>query len=334
MSRQRTKNKGLPTNVYRKHGAYYLVVWNSETKKNRWHKLGRTEAEMYHALAEKFERKSSNLYPTMKAVFARYRREVLPTKAAKTAKEQAKQLCDLDTFFGTAPPEQVRSTHIYQFRDEGRASPVATNRKIALLSHVFTKAIEWGVLDSNPCKNVRKFSERPRTRYVTDAEFEAVAAIAPASIRLLMEFSYLTCMRLGDIRSLARQQVSEEGITYVAAKTQKHGNCATTVTWSPDLRAVVAEALSLHKKVARMHVFVTETGLVWSESGFTSAWSRLMDKALKLGVITEKFHFHDLRAKGASDRLSAEDARKALGHSNLQTTRIYRRAPEIVNPTR
>jgi integrase len=215
-----------------------------------------------------------------------------------------------------------------------RASPVSANRAKALLSHVFSKAIEWGVVESNPCKVVRAFPERPRTRYVTDAEYRAALKLAPASLRVFMEFAYLTGARLGDIRSLTRQQLSDEGITYVAGKTRKLGNRPRMVRWSPRLRAVVAEAQSLHKKVARMNVFVTETGLVWSEPAFRSAWSRLIRKAMKEGVLTQSFHFHDLRAKAASDRPTDEDARKALGHSDVKTTQGYRRAPETVEPTR
>jgi hypothetical protein len=43
-----------------------------------------------------------------------------------------------------------------------------------------------------------------------------------------------------------------------------------------------------------------------------------MNKALGLGVIKERFTFHDLRAKAGSDSESDEDAKSLLGHSTPQ----------------
>lgn len=58
-----------------------------------------------------------------------------------------------------------------------------------------------------------------------------------------------------------------------------------------------------------------------------------MSKTLKNGL-TERFHFHDLRAKSASDD-DPQTASNRLGHGSVSTTeRYYRRAPEKVRPLR
>ncbi|AMN47950.1 hypothetical protein ACG33_12750 [Steroidobacter denitrificans] len=45
-------------------------------------------------------------------------------------------------------------------------------------------------------------------------------------------------------------------------------------------------------------------------------------------VITERFTFHDLRAKRASDAEDVMEANEALTHDDLRTTqKIYRRKP-------
>ena len=50
----------------------------------------------------------------------------------------------------------------------------------------------------NPCmrsSGVRRNPEAQRDRYVTDAEYQLVQAIAPAQVRLMMEMVYRTLQR-------------------------------------------------------------------------------------------------------------------------------------------
>jgi len=57
-----------------------------------------------------------------------------------------------------------------------------------------------------------------------------------------------------------------------------------------------------------------------------------MDKAIKEGVLKEKFREHDLRAKTASDT-DLDHAASLLSHSDSKTTKKhYRRKAEIVEP--
>ena len=44
--------------------------------------------------------------------------------------------------------------------------PATVNRELACLKHMYTKAIEWGYVRTNPAKIVRKLKEPPgRLRY-------------------------------------------------------------------------------------------------------------------------------------------------------------------------
>jgi integrase len=57
---------------------------------------------------------------------------------------------------------------------------------------------------------------------------------------------------------------------------------------------------------------------------FSAIWQRLMAKAVQACV--ERFTFHDLRAKAASDKGTIEEAAALLGHASSETTkRIYKR---------
>ena len=60
-----------------------------------------------------------------------------------------------------------------------------------------------------------------------------------------------------------------------------------------------------------------------------------MQRAIKGGVLKEKFTMHDLRAKCASDIGNEEDAQRLLGHENISMTRkAYIRKPQKVTPLR
>ena len=100
-----------------------------------------------------------------------------------------------------------------------RTTPYAANRTIGILSAMFTVAELWGLRPqgSNPCRYVRRFRERKRERFLSDAEYRrlgatlrdaqstgAVAASAIAAIRLLM----LTGCRLSEIMTLRWDHVA------------------------------------------------------------------------------------------------------------------------------
>lgn len=72
----------------------------------------------------------------------------------------------------------VRITHIerskvVKMHASLHLKPTTANRCLALVSHIFTAASRWGVIDvGNPCRGIDRFRERPRERYLTEEELE------------------------------------------------------------------------------------------------------------------------------------------------------------------
>jgi integrase len=73
-------------------------------------------------------------------------------------------------------------------------------------------------------------------------------------------------------------------------------------------------------------------GKGYTPRGFSAIWQRLMDRALAQGkngeppAIAQRFTFHDLRTKCASDKKTLEEATALLGHASSTTTKTtYRR---------
>lgn len=329
MVRPREKRTGLPECVYKKHGAYYFV------KNNKWTRLGKTEAEMYKALAKlKGETKAE---PGMKTLFDRYEKEVLAKKHKKTRDVQEEQLVLLRQVFEKMEPGAVLPKHVAQYLDKrGVTAPVSANREIALLSHIFKKAIRWGIVSVNPCTGVERNEEKPRDRYVQDWEFAAVYQKAPEHIQILMDLAYLTGQRQADLLGIRLSDLTDDGILFKQAKT----GMKICVEWSPALEEVVARAKAQKKEVQSLYLVSNKKGQKYTSSGIQTAWQRLMTDCIattdKDGneiepVIRERFTFHDLRAKARSD---GEDKR-LLGHVNPDAmARTYQRKAIKVKPVK
>lgn len=311
------KKDGLPARVYRKHGAYYYVDYA-----RKWHRLGKTEAEMYRRLGEVLDGRGD----TISQVLARYERDVLPKKAASTQKVQRRQLGYLREVFGAMRLGDVKRKHIARYLDQ-RSSPTQGNREIALLSHAYTKAIRWGLADDNPCRQVERNKEKPDDRYITDTEFMAVYRLAPGPVRDAMAIAYITGQRQADVLSLSRSQLSDDGIEFKQAKT----GARVLVEWTPALRKAVNRSLGRRGVESMRWVILSERGQRYTSSGFQTAWQKLMRKAVEAGAISERFTFRAIRAKARSDG----DDKYLLGHVNPDAmARIYQRKARRVRAVR
>ena len=286
-------------------------------------------AEMYMNLSHFSEGSPTR---SMNDLFERYEIEVIPTKAPRTQKDNTREIKLLRAVLGEMAPRQFLPRHGYAYYNERKKTSLcrAVN-EMALLSHVFTKAVEWGVVDANPCREIRKQRPKPRQRYVTEQEYQAAYEAMPPMIQCAMNLAVLTSLRPADLLGLERSNLTDEGIHIDTRKTGKR----LIIQWSEELRKVVKEARSLPPHI-RQPLISNRRGKPYTVSGFNSIWYRWMRRSVadKDNPLTESFQFRDLRAKSASDdRLESATAR--LGHSDPRLTEhIYRRKPTLVRPLR
>ena len=128
----------------------------------------------------------------MRFIFDRYLREIIPGKAPKTQKDNEGCLTMLRKVFDTAPIDAISPQFIAQYRDKrSAAAPVRANREIALFSHIWNLAREWGyTAKENPCRGVRKNREKPRDFYADDQVWQAVYAVASEELKDAMDINY------------------------------------------------------------------------------------------------------------------------------------------------
>lgn len=270
---------------------------------------------------------------TMNDVFDRYERECIPKLGVRTQRDYIRHVEVLRRYFGNREPGSIQPREIWRFLDVDKGK-MHRNKQVAVLSAVFSKAVgRWFVegVDRNPCLTVKRHESYPRTRYVNDAEFKAVHAIATPSVQIMMDLALLTGQRQGDILDLTWENVQDTYIHVTQAKTGK----TLGIRLTPALESVLLRARKRPPMYPRWFVVRTRSGEPYTHEGFRAAWQRTMDLALRLGAVKTRFTFHDLRAKCASDKSNLNDASALLGHSDIGlTNRIYRRSISMVDPLR
>jgi integrase len=231
--------------------------------------------------------------------------------------------------FGDIPIRTITPGAIRKYRDSrAKKARVRANRELAFLSVAFSWGLEHDYVTTNPVKGVRRLKEQARTRYVEDSEYTHVFNLAksPPYIKPAMELAYLMRLRLSEALALQHSDIRDDGV--LARRTK--GSKTQIVGWSNRLHAAVDSAES-KAAIKSFYVIHDAKGQPIRTSTFQTAWNRLMKTAIEKGL-TERFTFHDLKAKGVTD--FDGDKQKAAGHRSAQMADVYNRKPEKTPSTR
>lgn len=294
---------------------------------------------------------------TFRYLAERYQKDVLPTKAPRTQRDNLKELEQLMAFFDKPPVplDVIEPQSIRRYLDRRSKAPVRANREKALFSHMWNKAREWGLTAKpNPCAGVRGFKETGRDHYVEDDAYRAVWEAADAVTRDAIDLAYLTGQRPADVLKMKSTDVRDGMVHFTQNKTSKK----LRISEVGELAEVLARIKA--RKVGGLALLYTEKGeplrrdtlryrfdrareaavkkaLMRAESATTPA-NRAAAVALAQAIPT--YQFRDLRAKAGTDKAdSAGDIRQAqkqLGHQSVAMTEHYvrNRRGEKVGPTR
>lgn len=229
----------------------------------------------------------------------------------------------------------------YQYIDK-RQSKVAARREIEVLSHAFTKAVEWGIIDRHPFKGeVRLAGEKPRTRYVEDWEIVECLALeskrthgSVLAVQAYIRVKLITGLRRGDLLRLSMSDLKEDGIHVTPAKTATSTGKSLILSWTQELRAAVEMAKAARPVRIAPWLFCNRNGLSYVNEetgragGWDTMWRNFMARVLKETKVKQQFNEHDLRAKCASDAQTLEHAQALMAHADSRLTeRVYRRKP-------
>jgi integrase len=261
----------------------------------------------------------------------KYHTEIVPRHSPNTQKDYAWHIARLKKVFGHIDVKELKPRDVGTFLDttEGK---VSRNRSISVLSAAYSKAVgRWWLADVNPCLKVERNDTKPRDRYISDAEFDAVREIQPDRMQIAMDLALLTSQRQGDLLNLTWAQIGPDGIYFRQGKTGKR----LIVTITPELKEVLTRSRQIDTGMARLHLVRTTDGTPFTSEGFRANWQRYMRIALARSLIKLRFTFHDLRAKCVSDTKDLQEASHRAGHQNMGITRaVYDRNVRRVSALR
>ena len=307
-------HKGLPRRMHLKGRMYYHV---SSDKPRKWVKLSTEWAIAIRLYAEIEGLQAPRGDATFRNIAERYRREMFPTKAPQTQRDNEKELVNLENVFGDMPIDDIKPRHVRQYLDiRGLKAKVRANREKALLSHVFNCAREWGYTDAtNPCAGVKGHKETGRDRYVEDKEFKAVWEKAHYTVQDAMDIAYLTGQRPSDVLGIMRNDTREGALSFTQRKTGKK----LRITIEGELESVINRIFTRPRKVTGLWLIQDDNGQPLSYTTFRSRFN----KARKSAQVN--FQFRDIRAKAATDTENLAHAQKLLGHKTRAMTEHYTR---------
>ena len=201
----------------------------------------------------------------------------------------------------------MKPKHVAAIMDAWRDKPAMANRLSTVLKLAFNLAVRAGQCDSNPVTSIAPNASNKRTRYLSDQESQAIWTAAPPALRCIMDLAYLTGQRIGDVLAIRQLDLTERGIEIDQDKTGKR----LTIRWTPDLRAAVDAAKTLHS-TAKLILLAQRNGKPRSYSGVRDLWDRAC-----------------LRAKAITDaRKQGLNPQHLAGHTTEAQTVRYLRGRE------
>jgi len=194
--------------------------------------------------------------------------------------------------------------------------PASVNRELALLKHMFAKAVEWNKVKENPSRKVKLLKGAVmRVRYLMPGEFQTLLSNCADFLKPIVTVAVHTGMRRGEILGLRWDRVDLEQriITVIDTKNGERKDIPMDETVRTLLQG-------LERK--EEYVFSNAKGKPFDKMTIHFAFH----KAMKQTGITD-FRFHDLRHTFASNLVMAgvkiEKVQKLMGHKLLTMTQRY-----------
>jgi integrase len=257
-------------------------------------------------------------------------------KRQQSFPQKEKLVNQLVTIFGAYPLRAFNSRLLEQYQTERMEKghrhtkggliegnkPGTVNRHVATIKHMFTKAVEWELIEEDVLKKVRKAKQlkenNGRLRYLSKEECQKLVSECVEHLRPIVVTALNTGMRRGEIFSLKWANVDlKNGFILLEEGMTKNGE-RREIPINATVRAVLQD---VPRRLDLPYVFYNpRTDLPYGDikNAFNGACRRA-------GI--KDFHFHDLRHTFASQLvMGGQDittVKQLLGHKTLTMTLRY-----------
>lgn len=266
--------------------------------------------------------------PTVAEVAERFRRDHIAVRLKETSAKRLEGVIrgHILPAFGRRPMAGIGRKDVLALHQRMSDTPNQANRVLRTLSLMYALALDWGLLPAghNPCTGIKKYPDKRRERFLTDAEFERLGVVlreaeksggaslsSITAIRLLL----LTGCRKSEILTLQWEHVDLPGAQLRLPDT-KTG--ARTIA----LPRAAVEVLETIPRVPGNPWVVAGRNPGTHLKGLDVGWRTLRKRARLKDV-----RIHDLRHSYASRALALGESLpmigKLLGHKQVETTARY-----------
>ena len=244
--------------------------------------------------------------------------------------------------FGNMRLDAISFADVAQFHAAMSETPPMANNALVVLSSIYSRAIEWGVLPRGfmpPTRGVKKFKERTRERFLTPNErarldrFLAAAREIPCSKTGHIGWTAVAAIRLLAMTGMRRTEVLD--LTWEMVDYRHRCFRLPESKTGQKVVPVSSQALDLVRECRRRwtlckfdpkprYVIYSRSGKRMQPSSLSRTWAKGVRDKIK-GL--EDVRLHDLRHSMASDAIMAgvplAVVGKILGHRRPETTARY-----------
>jgi len=209
------------------------------------------------------------------------------------------------------------------------------NREISCLRHMFTKAVEWEMMEINPFEKGKCLimkENNKRLRYLDEDEITRLLNACHPYLKDIVQCALNTGMRRGEILSLKWEQIRNGFIYLQKTKTKE----SREIPINNVLQGVFnrlrkakkpsAKVIGLNGKPVKNQPIKDGEHVFLYNGKHISEIKRSFNGALTKAAILN-FHFHDLRHTFASHLImkgaSLKEVQEILGHKTMTMTLRY-----------
>jgi len=213
--------------------------------------------------------------------------------------------------------ERYKVTRQKEPMKNGKLPSKATiNRELAMIKHMFNKAVDWKVISHNPIAKVKLFPEKPKQlRVITEEEFSKLYNEASDFLKPILMIAVHIGLRRSEILNLKVSDISLKD-RYILVRESKNGE----IRHVPINSLLMKTLKSVINNTDSEYLFVGPTGdpVKSVKQGF---WAALRRSGIP------HLRFHDLRHSfGSNLSMAGVDIatiQELMGHKDISTTKRY-----------
>ena len=231
-------------------------------------------------------------------------------------KDYATKLAHIVAFFKKdRPAKDIWIPHLKLYRSHRAsqgASDATINREMSALSGIFRVMVEHQLIDINPCRQIKKLSEKSGQRqvYVSHEDMQRIIAECPEWYQDMIWVSYLTGMRQGEVHKLRWRHINDNTriITFHATET-KEGQ--------PKRVPIHRDLMPRFDRLGKVRLLNDDRIFQVSGLSLKRPWVRALDK---LQWLAPRPRFHDIRhtwkTNARRSGIDSEIREMIMGHAN------------------